>query len=176
MSQHRAGVEQAVGCLLDLGHRRIALISLPADIRPGRERLAGLRAAFTARGLPETFVHRSGWFSEEQCETVIGDLLDAPSAPTAIVVGYNQLLTGTLRAIVKRGLRLGEDLGLVTCDEVPLAELFTPPIATISRDTVAMGRMAAQLLLRRLRGNAEPEITTLETHFEPRASCGFTAR
>ncbi len=173
LSEHRTGMERAAGCLLDLGHRRIALISLPTDIRPGRERLLGLRAAYTARGLPETFIHRAGWLSEQECEAITGELLDRADAPTAVVVGYNQLLTGCLRAIVKRGLKLGEDLGLVTCDEVPLAELFTPPIATISRDNVAMGRVAAQLLLRRLHGSNEPEIATLETHFEPRASCGL---
>jgi LacI family transcriptional regulator len=172
LSDHRVGMEAAIGHLLDLGHRRIALVSLPTDVRPGRERWAGLRAAYAARGLPNTSVHRAGWFSEQECETITGELLDGPDAPSAIVVGYNQQLAGCLRAIVKRGLRLGENLGLVTSDDMPLAEFFTPPIATISRDTVAMGRMAANLLLRRLQGSAEPEIVTLETTFEPRASCG----
>jgi LacI family transcriptional regulator len=172
LSEHRRGMQDAVGHLLDLEHRRVGLISLPADIRPGRERLAGLRAAYAARGLPPTFIFEGGWFSEEQSEALTLTLLDLSDAPTAIVVGHNQLLTGCLRAIVKRGLRLGQDLALVTCDDVPLAELFTPPIATISRDNVAMGRTAAELLLRRLNGNSNPEIVTHETHFEPRASCG----
>lgn len=176
LSEHRAGMEAAAGYLIDLGHRRIALLSLPTDVRPGRERLAGLRAAYSARGLPHSFIHRAGWFSEQECEAITGELLEGPDPPTALVVGYNQLLTGSLRAIVKRGIRLGDDLGLVTCDDVPLAELFTPPIATISRDTVAMGRAAAELLLHRLRGSSEVEISTLGTRFQPRASCGAKRR
>jgi LacI family transcriptional regulator len=172
LSEHRRGMQDAVGHLLDLGHRRIGLLTLPPDVRPGRERLAGLRAAYTARDLPPIFLYEGGWFSEEQSEALTLAWLDKVDAPTAIVVGHNQLLTGCLRAIVKRGLRLGQDLALVTCDDVPLAELFTPPIATVSRDNVAMGRAAAELLLKRLGGNGDPTTVTLETHFEPRASCG----
>ncbi len=172
LSDHRVGMAAAVDHLLELGHRRIGLVSWPLDLRPGRERLAGLRDAYTARGLPETFVHVAGPLTDEQSEVATGDLLDGSEPPTAIIAGANQLLTGCLRAIVKRGLRIGDNLALVTCDDVPLAELYTPPIATISRDNVATGRTAADLLLRRLAGDDEPTVVTLETTFQPRASCG----
>src|SRR5260370_12353244 len=52
LSNHRAGMAAAVGHLLDLGHRRIGFVVWPPHLPPGRQRLAGLRNAFSTRGLP----------------------------------------------------------------------------------------------------------------------------
>lgn len=171
LCDHRAGMASAVEHLIGLGHRRIGLISWPLDLRPGRERLAGLQQAFAAHGIPDTSIPVLGPFTAGEAERAAGELLDGADPPTALIAGTNQLLIGCLRAIAKRGLRLGTDLALVTCDDIPLAELFTPPIATITRDNIKIGRTAAELLLRRLNGHAEPETVILETAFVPRASC-----
>jgi LacI family transcriptional regulator len=168
---HRIGMATAVGYLLDFGHRRIGLVSWPMNLRPGRERFAGLEHAYTSRKLPPTFLHVAGPLTADQAEMATDELLDRPDPPTALIAGANQLLIGCLRALIKRGLHPGEDLALVTCDEVPLAELYTPPIAAIARDNVATGGTAADLLLRRLNGQAEPLTMVLGTTFIPRASC-----
>ena len=170
LSNHRAGMAAAVGHLLDLGHRRIGFVVWPPHLRPGRERLAGLRDAFSTRGLRDTSIPVFG-LSTEDGEAATYGLLDSPELPTAIIAGSNQLLIGCLRALAKRRLRPGIDMAFVTCDDVPLAELFTPPLAVIARDNAATGRIAAQLLMHRLNGSDEPETVTLETHFVPRASC-----
>ncbi|HWE61544.1 MAG TPA: LacI family DNA-binding transcriptional regulator [Chloroflexota bacterium] len=171
LCDHRSGMAAAVDHLIDLGHQHIALISWPLDLRPGRERLAGLRQAFAARGLPDTSIPVLGPFTAEDGERATYELLDNDPAPTAIIAGTNQLLIGCLRALTRRGLRPGADLSLVTSDDIPLAELFTPPIATISRDNIAIGSTAAELLLHRLHGRADPETVILPTTFVPRASC-----
>lgn len=170
LSNHRAGMAAAVGHLLDLGHRRIGFVVWPPHLRPGRERLAGLRDAFSARGLPDTSIPVFGLTTEDG-EAATLKLIDSPELPSAIIAGSNQLLIGCLRALAKRRLRPGIDIAFVTCDDVPLAELFMPPLAVIARDNAATGRTAAQLLLHRLNGSDEPETVTLETHFVPRASC-----
>lgn len=162
---------EAVNHLLDLGHRRIALITGALELRPGHARLAAMRDAIAARGLPDETIFRFGSFSPEHGEAATNELLDLPEPPTAIIVGSNQLLVGALRTIVRRGVRLGADISLVTCDDVPLVELYQPPIASVSRDSVALGRTAAELLLRRLVDDAGPETIVLPTSFTPRASC-----
>ena len=107
----------------------------------------------------------------EQGEVAAGQLLDDEQAPTAIIAGANQLLIGCLRTMIKRGLGPGIDLAVATCDDLPLTELYAPPIAAVARDNVATGRLAADLLLHRLRGHDEPEPVVLATRFVPRASC-----
>ena len=70
-------------------------------------------------------------------------------------------------------MRVPDDVSLVTCDDVPLSELYRPPIATITRDTVGLGRTAADLLLRRLGEHPGPaETVVLATVFTPRGSVG----
>jgi LacI family transcriptional regulator len=170
-SNHRSGMEAAVGYLLDMGHRRIGLLSWPLELRPGRERLAGLKAAYAARNLHDESTVVPGLMSADEAEVATDDLLDANNPPTAVIAGSNQIFIGCLRALHRRGTRVGLDISLVTCDNVPLAELHSPPVATIARDNIETGRRAAELLLRRLTGETEPEVSIEETIFIPRASC-----
>lgn len=169
---HRNGTREATEALLDLGHRRIALVTGPLEIFPVRERIAGLREAVAARGIPdETIVMTGPLLSAEHGETATEALLALGEPPTAIIAGGNQPLVGCLRALIRHGVRPGRDISLVTCDDVPLAELYDPPISVIDRDTVGLGRTAAELLLRHLRGDEGPRTVILPMVFKLRASC-----
>jgi LacI family transcriptional regulator len=167
---HRTGMREAAGHLLDLGHRRISLV-LGQAFRPTAERRRGLEDAYSERGLPATFDVVEGRYSEQHGMEATERVLDLADPPTAIVAGSNQLLTGTLRVLKRRGLRIGENISLASCDEISLTELHDPPIAVVHRDNTEIGRRAAALLLERLEGEDEPETVTLPTSFEPRASC-----
>ena len=117
------------------GHRRIALVNGPQDLRPARVRANTLRRV--ARLLNLTSVVRSGHFTAEHGEVATASLLAMPEPPTAIVAGSNQILVGVMvRNAIRpgRACRIPEDVSLVTCDDVPLAEFLTPPLATIERD------------------------------------------
>ena len=170
LSDHRAGMRAAVGHLLALGHRRIGLI-LGQPLRFSRERRRGLEQAFEAAGLPPTYRIMEGQLGREHGRGATAALLDGADPPTAIVAGGNQLLVGALEELIRRGLRVGEDISLVSCDATPLTELTVPPIAVIQRDSRELGRRAAQLLLRGMVDAAEPEHVLLPTTFLPTASC-----
>lgn len=167
---HRHGMREAVGHLLELGHRRISLI-LGQRFRPTIERRAGLEEAYRERTLAPSFDVLEGHYDEQHGSTATEHALASSDPPTAVIAGSNQLLTGALRAIKRRGLRVGRDISLASCDEVSLTELYDPPIAVVHRDNAEMGRQSARLLLERLRGDDEPAVVTLETWFEPRPSC-----
>lgn len=170
-NDHRNGTREAADALLDLGHRRIALVTGPVEISPVRERIAGLREAVAARGIPDETISMPGSLSAEHGEAATESLLASSDPPTAIIAGGNQPLVGCLRALIRHGLRPGRDISLVTCDDVPLAELYDPPISVIDRDTVGLGRAAAELLLRHLRGDEDPRTVILPMTFRLRASC-----
>lgn len=170
-NDHRNGTRDATDALLELGHRRIALVTGPVEISPVRERVAGMRDAVAGRGLRDETIIMSGSLSAEHGESATENLLALSDPPTAIIAGGNQPLVGCLRALVRHGMRPGRDISLVTCDEVPLSELYDPPISVIARDTVGLGRTAAELLLRHLRGDEDPRTVILPTTFKLRASC-----
>lgn len=170
-NDHRAGMRAAVNHLLDLGHRRIALITGALELWPVRERIAGMAEAVTARGVPDETISLVGSLSAEHGERSTEQVLAMHPRPTAIVAGGNQVLAGCIRAFARHGIRVPEDMSLVTCDEVDLSELHDPPIAAVARDTLLLGRTAAEILLERL-GGGEPRTVLLPTTFVPRASCG----
>lgn len=173
-NDHRRGMREAVGHLLDLGHRRIALITGALDLWPVRERIAGMGEAVVARGRPDETVSLVGSLSAEHGERSTEQLLTMHPRPTAIVAGGNQVLAGCVRALARHGIRVPDDMSLITCDEVDLSELHSPPISSVSRDTLLLGRTAAELLLERLNGG-EPRTVLLPTTFTPRPSSGPVA-
>lgn len=170
LSDHRSGMGEAIAHLLELGHRRIALVT-GSRVRPALERLRALEDVFAAAGLPKTYLVEEGEFSAEHGEQALHRLLDLAEPPTAVIAGGNQIMVGALRAVTARGIELGHDLSFVGCDDVPIAELHRPPIAVVRRDNRELGTVAAELLLRRLQGDDEPVEVVLPTHFTARASC-----
>ncbi len=88
----------------------------------------------------------------------------------AVVIAV--VVIGALGGLVGRGLRIGADISLVSCDAIDVTELFTPPIAVVRRDNREIGRQAAQLLLDRLgEEDPGPRTVVLPTAFVPRDSC-----
>src|SRR5918996_3900217 len=171
LSDHRTGMRAAVRHLLDLGHRRIGLI-LGQPMRFSRERRLGLEEAYRERALEPTYRTLEGELGSAHGRSATSRLLDSPEPPTAIVAGGNQILIGTLEELLARGLRVGADISLVSCDAISITELFTPPIAVVRRDNRELGRRAAQLLLRHLEGEEIRREVVLPTEFVPPASCG----
>jgi LacI family transcriptional regulator len=170
-NDHKRGMTDAVTHLLELGHRRIALIGGSRDTLPGREREVALRAAVEHSASGVAVQVMEGTFSTEHGARATTALLDRDDAPTAIVCGGNQLLVGCLQVLNEREVRIGSEISLVTCDDTATSMVYRPPIASISRDTVGLGRTAAELLLRRLQNGAGPESVVLPTRFTARASC-----
>lgn len=171
LSDHYTGVTQAAHALLSAGHRRLGLV-VGRDVRPTRERIRAVEDSYRAMALEPELHIDSGTLCAEHGEQAMERLLDMTPAPTAVILGGNQLLEGALRVIRRRGIQLGRDLSLVCCDDVALSRLFEPPIATVMRDNVRLGQRAAQLLLDQLQTPHSSEAELLPTWFELRASCG----
>ena len=168
LSDHAVGVRAAVEHLADRGHTRIAII-VDTHLRPSTQRAAAFEETVRERGVAGE-VQRVPYTSEDAAAAV-RELLARDERPSAIIVGGNQFLGGALEAITATGLRIGQDLALVGCDDTLLTRLHDPPIAVIDRDVCEMGRMAADVLLSGLRDEpVSPEPIVLPTLFEPRAS------
>ncbi|WP_042877190.1 LacI family DNA-binding transcriptional regulator [Cupriavidus necator] len=171
LSDHYLGMGEATRHLLKLGHRRLGL-AVGQDVRPSRERLRAVEDTFREKGLVADLMVDSGSLSPEHGERAMERFLTAARPPTAVILGGNQLLEGALHAVRKRGLRLGEQISLVCCDDVALSRMYDPPIATVLRDTALLGQRAAEVLLEQIK---DPHPTTpvlLPTSFVQRPSCG----
>jgi LacI family transcriptional regulator, galactose operon repressor len=171
-ADHAHGVADATTHLLDNGHRAIALITGSRALRPANERLLGfLRAHEAFRVTPRPDLICMGNLQPEFGRKAASKLLEAASPPTAIIAGGNRLLVGVLESLQARGLRVGDDIALVSCDDVDLNRLYIPPISAVVRDTHRMGQVAMELLLKTLREPTAPsQSITIPTHFVQRRS------
>jgi LacI family transcriptional regulator len=182
-----AGVRVLVEHLVDVhGHGRIAYMGPPeaagvgaGDLLQGagRERLEAFRAAVGSAGLalPPEYLRTSEPASfEEDARVAAHELMALPTPPTAMVGGADTLATGLLRGLREEGARVPEDVALVSFDEPVSADLLDPPMTSLDRHDGDLGRIAAETLLRSLRGDDEGAGHTVRVRaaLSVRRSCG----
>lgn len=133
--------------LIELGHRRIAIIGGPPGLWSSQARLDGCRAALQAAGLSldETLVRRD-YFAVAGGRTQAAALLALPEPPTAIVAGNDSQAFGVLQALGERGLRAPGDLSVVGFDDVPVASWASPALTTVRQPLAAMAATAFRML------------------------------
>ena len=154
---NRRGAFEAVAHLISKGHRRIGLISGPADSSTGRERLAGFREALAKAGIaaaPELI--RYGDYKQESGRRLAIDLLTLGEPPTALFVSNNLMTIGALEAICARQLKIPDQIGLIGFDDLPLAAVFNPPLTVVRQPAYEVGRSAAELLFKRIEDPTRP--------------------
>ncbi|MFD3530228.1 LacI family DNA-binding transcriptional regulator [Streptomyces sp. NPDC058664] len=160
-SANWSGGVAATRHLIDLGHRRIAIITGPEDVLCSLARLDGYRSALGMAGLDsDPSLVRFGDFHVDGGYAGAMELLRLPDRPTAIFAGSDLQALGVLEAARVCGLRVPEDLSVVGYDDVMLARWSSPALTTVHQPLRQMGEEAAQMLLRMRAG--EPTVTRLE--------------
>jgi DNA-binding LacI/PurR family transcriptional regulator len=177
----RAGARAAAQHLIDLGHTRIAMISLQDDERrgpaedlstmspshPAHERVAGWREAIEAAGL-EPVVRVAPDHSETGIADVARGILETTDV-TAILCFSDVFAAAVLRAAESLGRSVPDDLSVVGFDDSPLAQMTRPPLTTVHQDVAVKGRSAVEALVDVLAGRS-PESVRLPTSLVVRGS------
>jgi len=141
-----SGALDATRHLLDLGHRRIGVLSGPVKDLSSRARLDGFRAAMDAAGVAfDQHLLRNGVFTFEQGRDLALELLRLPDPPTAVVCGDDLQALGVYEAARIAGMRIPEDLSVVGFDDVEQAAWCAPPLTTVRQPFAEMGATAAKL-------------------------------
>lgn len=166
---------QAVAHLIELGHRRIGMITnAPLAYTAARDRLAGYRQALEQAGIGYIGeLVRYGDFREESGHEAMGQLLDLARPPSAVFVASDLLAFGALVAIGECGLEVPADIALVGFDDVRLAHYIDPPLTTVRLPAYELGHRAALLLTQLISGEpVEEQEILLQTELVVRQSCG----
>jgi LacI family transcriptional regulator, xylobiose transport system transcriptional regulator len=144
-----SGAFAATRHLLDLGHRRIAIVTGPDDMIASVKRFSGFRAALEAAQVPlpaeyvrhGEFHHRDGL---EQGRQLLG--LDRP--PTAVFASNDLQALGVYEAAHAHGVRIPEQLSVVGYDDLKAAAWVVPALTTIRVPLAEMAEQATRLLVR----------------------------
>ncbi|WP_061300531.1 LacI family DNA-binding transcriptional regulator [Herbidospora cretacea] len=173
-----SGGLEATRHLLELGHRRIAMITGPDWALAGRARLDGYRAALDAAGVPvDPDLICPGDFQIEDGLTHTHRLMDLPEPPTAIFASNDGQAVGVYHAAYARGLRIPDDLSVIGFDDMPAWRWATPPLTTVRQPLTEMGVMAATMLISMAEGETLPQRRVeLGTELMIRSSTAAPAR
>jgi LacI family transcriptional regulator len=171
---NRAAAARATQHLIELGHRRVAMI---AGIRHNNDRatdrVAGVSETLRAAGLllPEEWILECRYeFSE--AGQALRRLLALSPRPSAIVCGNDVLAIGALFEAQAAGVRVPADLSIMGFDDLELAQHVRPGLTTMRVPTDEMWRRAADYLLNALSGRPVAEKFEIEVSLVVRESTG----
>lgn len=155
------------------GCRRIAIISGPTGLSTSRDRMRGWRAALKEEGLdPPRHLSRSTSYTREAARIEARALLVAPDRPDAVFAGNAFMAWGVIDAARELGLRVPEDLALVTFDDVE-ARAVEPFLTCAEQPARLIGQTAVDLLIARMSGDpSEPRTIVFGGQVRIRRSCG----
>ena len=160
--------------LLDLGHRRIGMLTGLEGLSTTQERWRGYVRAHELLGVPvDAGLAVPAHSTVGGGRAATAKLLRLDQPPTAIFSGNNAMTIGALLAVKEAGRRVPDDVALVTFDDFEWASAMSPALTAAAQPFHAMGAQAVQLLLRRLADPFAPRhIVRLPAEIEHRESCG----
>lgn len=152
---NQAGGTLAMRHLLELGHRRIAVVRGPEELFDSEPRWAGVRQAAAEAGVqfdPKLIFQLPG--ATDSISSFEGGLrlarqmLNSGRLFTAVLAFDDLTALGVVRGLIGAGLRVPEDCSVVGFDDVLPAVVATPGITTIRQPLTEMGLLAADWTLK----------------------------
>ncbi|GAA1362454.1 LacI family DNA-binding transcriptional regulator [Streptomyces beijiangensis] len=139
----------AVRHLVAAGHRSIAYVSGPPELRQIQDRREGALTALADAGLPaealvEIATHRLDVAAGRDAGA---RLVGLSPRPTAVFCANDLLALGVLQSLYAAGVKVPQDMAIVGYDDIEFAAAAAVPLTSVRQPAALMGRMAAELLL-----------------------------
>lgn len=135
--------------LLDLGHKRIALVTGPLDEYSSLERLDGYKKAINAAGLSvdPDLIFTGDWSATAGYQAV-SSFLSRKTRFSAVFAQNDRMAIGVVKAIQDADLIVPDDISVIGFDDMPLSSYFSPSLTTMQQNMNDLGAQAARLLIR----------------------------
>jgi len=144
-------MQRCIDHLVELGHRRIAHVGGIPGFRHVDRRAATLAATLRAGRLDAAMTYPAD-FSEDSAAHVTAELLSSADPPTAVIYDSDLMALAGVGVALQAGVRIPEELSVVSFDDSPLTRLSHPAITALTRDTFELGETAATVLVEVLDG------------------------
>lgn len=166
-----SGAMNATSHLIEIGCKKIALITTPQHITVGTLRRKGFVKAIQNHGL-EVNVDLIVEVDEgESIKRQIEELFENET-PDAIFA-VNEVYAVTAMNIAReKGFKIPEDISVIGFTDGPISKLAIPPLTTVVQHGYTMGKQAAEMLLNRIESKEEiePQKVVLSTNLKIRKS------
>lgn len=133
--------------LIELGHKRIGFIAGSEEYSLSERRIMAWQQTMADAGLAYENLMVRGDFSYDSGVVAANALLDLANRPTAIIASNDQMALAALDTANKRGLKVPEDLSLISFDNSPVARFTNPQLTAIDQPIAATFSKAVELLI-----------------------------
>lgn len=146
MTDHRYGGYLATKHLISLGHKKIACVTGPSNLKDSRDRLRGYRDALDEYGIPflKELIYE-GKYDWESGNAAVEKLLK--ESPTAIFAFNDMSVYGVYNGLKERGISVPRDISIVGYDNLFFSEILDVPLTTVSQPIKELGVEAVQQLV-----------------------------
>lgn len=151
-SDSEDGAYRLVKLLIELGHERIAMITGPKDVSTSTDRVTGYRRALAEAGLGDKELTFYGAFNQASGYEFTKQAMTQSPRPTAIFGANNFIAIGIIKALRDFKIDVPGDVSIVAFDDFPESMLVAPFLTFAEQPAYEMGRVATELLLKRISG------------------------
>ncbi|QLQ35756.2 LacI family DNA-binding transcriptional regulator [Micromonospora robiginosa] len=148
LPENRAGAAAMARALLELGHRRFAVLSGPHALTTVIDRLGGFRDELAAAGVTLDPAHVvEGPFTRDGGYQAMTELLDRGLDATCVFALTDVMAIGAYAALRDRGLSVPGDVSVAGFDDIPIVRDLTPPLTTVALPLRELGEKVMELAL-----------------------------
>ncbi|WP_372775347.1 LacI family DNA-binding transcriptional regulator [Mangrovibacterium sp.] len=156
----------AVNHLLERGRQRIAICTGNLNLLISNNRLQGYKMALLEHGLPVNEELVISCESPEEAEEETIRLLSSPKPPDSIFAISDLTMTGVMRGIHRKKMRVPEEIAVIGFCEDPFRSMYEPPLSVIQPMGFEIGQKSAEILLEQIKNEPyshnEPKVVYLE--------------
>ncbi len=156
----------AVEQLIIYGHKRIGVICGPEEIYTAEERLKGYKRVHEDYNMTiDNELIKHGDYRVESGYNLLKELFTMQDPPTALLVTNYEMTLGAIMAINENDIKIPDDVSFIGFDNLQLAKVVKPPLSIVMQPVQQIGEVAANTLLRRLKGDMTnyPSMLRLKT-------------
>lgn len=149
-ADQRAGSYEAVRHLLEQGCSRICFLNGPDVYSNSRDRLEGYRQALENAGMPflpervllGNYSRKSGYMQAKAITALMRE-----QGVDAVIAANDRMAIGLLQGLKEEGVKVGQDIALIGCDDSDVVRMTEPPLTSIRVPFFEIGSEAAAKLL-----------------------------
>ena len=168
---YRGGAEQVMSYLLQLGHKKIALICGAPETQTQRDMIDIYQKRLAAAGLPfDPSLVEDGRFTEQGGAAASDALMKRHPDITAIFGGNDKMAVGAIHALTRSGIKIPGQVSVTGFDDIQHTAFVNPSLTTVHVPLYEAGALACERLVERIRGKSDRLTETLPTHLVIRES------
>ena len=166
------GVFSAVNYLASIGHRRIAFVGGEDGVGITSARLLAYRSALNTLKLDSdpNLVRLSDYYTPDGY-LAAKSLISSGTDFTAILAMNDNVAIGAYRALADAGLRVPDDVSIISCDQFYAADYLVPRLTSVDQHNELFGRFIINALLGAIHGISEDVILNYKPELVLRESC-----